>query len=143
MGDVMHQHQSLQQPDVKEFVKAVITKINGHVKNKNWELIPCSQVPPDRDIVPSVLAMRHKQNLATNSITKYNACLNLHRGRQVYGVNYFDSYVPVITWFVVQKLLFVGMLDGWSMQQVDFIMAYPKSDRDGYVHGASAEKGTP
>jgi hypothetical protein len=40
MGDIMYLNQALRQPDVKEFVNAVIKEINGHVENKHWELVP-------------------------------------------------------------------------------------------------------
>ena len=39
-GDIMYLHQALQQPDAAKFVQAVIKEINGHVKNKNWKIIP-------------------------------------------------------------------------------------------------------
>ncbi len=38
MGDIMYLNQALHQPDAAHFVKAVITEINGHVSNKNWQL---------------------------------------------------------------------------------------------------------
>jgi hypothetical protein len=56
------------------------------------------------------------QNLTTNEITRYKARLNLlHGGEQEYGVNYFDTYAPVITWFAVGLLLVFATA-------VDFVM---------------------
>ena len=127
MGDIMYLNQALEQPDADEFVKAVVKEINGHVENKNWELIRRDQVPADAEVVPSVWAMRRKRNLTTGAITKYKARLNLHGGKQVFGVNYFDTYAPVITWFAVRLLFVFGIINGWSMRQVDFIMAYPQA----------------
>jgi hypothetical protein len=40
MGDIMYLNQALRQPDAKEFVTAVVKEVNGHVENKNWELVP-------------------------------------------------------------------------------------------------------
>ena len=77
--------------------------------------------------MPSVWALRRKQNLTTNEVTKYKARLNLHGGKQEFGVNYFDTYAPVITWFAVCLMLMFGIINGWSMQQVDFIMVYPQA----------------
>ncbi|KAL7465177.1 hypothetical protein ACHAXS_005513 [Conticribra weissflogii] len=42
--------------------------------------------------------MHRKQNLTTNAITKYKAQLNIHGGKQVYGMNYYKTYTPVVTW---------------------------------------------
>jgi hypothetical protein len=38
MGDIMYLQQSLRQPDVKEFVQAVVKEVNGHVDSNNWTL---------------------------------------------------------------------------------------------------------
>ena len=126
-GDIMYLHQALQQPDASEFVQAVIKEINGHVSNNNWRIIPRSEVPAGATIVPSVWALRRKRDLTTNEITKYKARLNLHGGKQEYGVNYFDTYAPVITWFAVRLMLMFAIVNGWAMRQVDFVMAYPQA----------------
>jgi hypothetical protein len=39
-GDIMYLHQALHQPDVREFVEAVIKEVNGHIGNDHWKLIP-------------------------------------------------------------------------------------------------------
>jgi hypothetical protein len=58
MGDIMYLNQALRQPDAKEFVKAVVKEINGHVENKHWELVSRDTVPDDAQIVPSVWSLR-------------------------------------------------------------------------------------
>ena len=126
-GDIMYLHQALQQPDAAKFVQAVIKEINGHVENKNWRIIPRSEVPEGATVVPSVWALRRKRDLTTNEITKYKARLNLHGGKQEFGVNYFDTYAPVITWFAVRLMLMFGIINNWAMRQVDFVMAYPQA----------------
>ncbi len=39
MGDIMYLQEALRQHDAKLFVDAVIKEINGHIDNKNWELV--------------------------------------------------------------------------------------------------------
>jgi hypothetical protein len=97
MGDIMYLNQALRQPDVKEFVTAVVREINGHVNNKNWELVPRDTVPKDAQIVPSVWSMQRKRDLTTNNVKSHTARLNLHGGKQVYGMNYFETYAPIVT----------------------------------------------
>ncbi len=38
MGDIMYLQQALRQPDVKEFVQALVKEVNGHVDSNNWTL---------------------------------------------------------------------------------------------------------
>jgi hypothetical protein len=38
-GDIMYFAQAIKQPDRKHFVEAIVKEVNGHVENRNWELI--------------------------------------------------------------------------------------------------------
>jgi hypothetical protein len=70
--------------------------------------------------------MRRKRNLTTNKITKHKARLNLHGGKQVFGMNYFETYAPVVTWFAIRLVIVMGIIFNWALHQVDFVMAFPK-----------------
>jgi hypothetical protein len=51
MGDIMYLQQELRQPDTKEFVQAVIKKVNGHVDCNNWTVRKQIEVPEDIQIL--------------------------------------------------------------------------------------------
>jgi hypothetical protein len=53
LGNVMHLHRALRQPDSRQFVDLVIKEINGHVDQKHWEVTPRADVPKDTDVLPS------------------------------------------------------------------------------------------
>ena len=127
MGDIMYYHQALQQPDAKQFADAVVKEVNGHVDNNHWNLIKREDVPEDAQVVPSVWSMRRKRNLTTNEITKHKARLNLHGGKQIFGMNYFETYAPVVTWFAIRLMIVMGIIFNWALRQVDFVMAYPQA----------------
>jgi hypothetical protein len=105
MGDIMYLQQALRQPDAKEYVQAVVKEVNGHVDSNNWTLKKRDEVPDDVQIVPSVWSMRRKRNLTTNQVKSYKARLNLHGRKQVYGMNYFETYAPVVTWFAIRLMI--------------------------------------
>ena len=123
MGDIMYFDQALWQPDAGEFVKALVEEVNGHIENKWWKLVKW----PDVDVILPVWSMRCKHNLTTNEITKYKSTLNLHDGKQVYGMNYFDTYVPVVTWFAIRIVNTIFILFELSLHQIDFVQAYPQA----------------
>ncbi len=128
MGDVMHLHQApLRKPGARQFVDLVIKEINGHVDRKHWVVTPRSEVPEDTDVLPSVWAVRCKPNLTNDEITKHKARLNLHGRKQEFGMTYYDTYAPIVTWFAIQLLIVFGILFSWSLRQVDFVMAYPQA----------------
>ena len=127
MGDIMYFHQALKQEDSPEFIKAIVKEINGHVEQNHWQIVPRSTVPEGVTPVPSVWAMRQKRNLTTNEVTKYKARLNLHGGKQELGVNYYETYAPVVTWFAIRLMIVFAIVFGWCLRQVDFVMAYPQA----------------
>ncbi len=127
MGDVMYFQQALQQPDAEHFIKAVIKEVNGHIDNNHWALVKQDRVPDDVQIVPSIWSMRRKRDLTANEIKSHKACLNLHGGKQVYGMNYFKTYAPVVMWFAIRLMIVFGIIFCWSLCQVDFVMAYPQA----------------
>jgi hypothetical protein len=127
MGNIMYFQQALNQPYAKQFVHAVVKEVNEHVKNNHWALVICNTVPDDAQIVPSVWSMRRKRDLTTNEVKSHKAQLNLHGGKQVFGMNYFETYVPVVTWFTIRLMIIFGIIFSWSLCQVDFVMAYSQA----------------
>ena len=51
----------------------------------------------------------------------------MHRGQQVHGVHYWDTYAPVVTWQTMQLFLILSLILGWQRCQLDFVMAYPQA----------------
>ncbi len=127
MGDIMYFQQALQQPNAEHFIKAVIKEVNGHVDNDHWALVKQDTVPDDVQIAPFVWSMRRKCDLTTNEIKSHKARLNLHGGKQVYGMNYFETYALVVMWFAIRLMIVFGIIFCWFLCQVDFVMAYPQA----------------
>ena len=59
-------------------------------------------------------------------VYKWKERLNVHVGQQEYGVNYLETYSPVVTWFFLRTLLTIVAINKWHSRQVDFIQAYPQ-----------------
>jgi hypothetical protein len=108
MGDILYLQQALRQHDAKEFVQAVVKEVNRHVDCKNWSLKKRSKVPENIQIVPSIWSMQCKRDLTMNEIKSHKARLNLHGGKQIYGMNYFVTYTPAVTWFAIRLMTFLA-----------------------------------
>ncbi len=111
----MYYDQALQQPDVKQFANAVVKEVNGHVDNKHWTLVKQKDVPKKAQVVPFVWAMQCKRDLPTNEVIKHKARLNFHGGKQVYGMNYFETYAPVVIWFAIRLMIVFGIIFCWAL----------------------------
>ena len=108
MGDIMYFHQAIKQPDASSFVQAVVKEVGGHVT------INTSIVPKYVGNVQSVWAMCCKYSLTTNDITKHKARLNIHGGKQMYGINCFKTYALVVTWVAARLLIIFMILFKWA-----------------------------
>ena len=121
--DTMYFHKAMAQGKSDGFVEAVVKEVNGHVDNAHWNVVPINSVTEYTDILTSVWSMQRKINIDTNEISKNKARLNVHRGKQTFGKNYFDTYTPVITWFVIRFIIICDIDLNCQIHQVDFIMA--------------------
>jgi Reverse transcriptase (RNA-dependent DNA polymerase) len=71
--------------------------------------------------------MKRKRRLKTNEVYKRKARLNIHGGQQELGVNYWETYAPVLTWPAIRLLLALSIICGWKSKQIDFVLAYPQA----------------
>jgi Reverse transcriptase (RNA-dependent DNA polymerase) len=125
--DILYLHEALAADDKIEFIKAMQKEVESHVNNKNWEIVQRSQIPPDRKVLPAVWAMRRKRDIATRKVTKWKARLNLHGGKQVKGVDYWETYAPVASWASIRLIMYVAILKQWETRQLDFVLAFPQA----------------
>ena len=102
--------------------------MDGHIQAKRWRIINIMAflraTMPFLQCKPSMLRGISPTN---NEITKYKVCLNLHGRKQQYGVHYYETYSPVVTWFAVKIMITCSIHFGWSFCQVDFIQAYSQA----------------
>ena len=59
--------------------------------------------------IQSVKVVSRERDLVTKQVTKYEAWLNLHGGKQELGVNYFETYAQVATWMAICFSLIVAI----------------------------------
>ena len=69
--------------------------------------------------------MRRKRRIDTRQVYKWKARLNVHQGQQEHGVNFWETYVPVVSWQTLRLFFIHSILKGWHSKQMDFVLAYP------------------
>jgi hypothetical protein len=125
--DTMYMHQAMKQPDKAEWLKAMDQEVNDHVAKGHWKLVPLAKVPKGVKVLDAVWAMRRKRKIMTGEIYKWKARLNAHGGQQVKGVNYWETYAPVVSWPTIRFFFSIALLRGWETRQIDFVQAYPQA----------------
>jgi hypothetical protein len=125
--DTMTLQEALAQPDREEFIKAMEKELLDHFERRHWDIIPISEVPRGHKPLVMVWSMKRKRDPAGN-IIKHKARLCAHGGMQTYGVNYWETYSPVVAWSTVRTVLTISLILGWHMRSIDFVLAYPQAD---------------
>jgi Reverse transcriptase (RNA-dependent DNA polymerase)/GAG-pre-integrase domain len=122
--DIMYLDKALKAPDRVEFVKAMEKEVRAHTESKNWRIIPRAKVPAHQTVLPAVWAMRRKRNIKTQEVYKWKARLNVHGGKQVKGLNYWETYAPVASWASIRLVMNLAAFRKWETRQLDFVLAF-------------------
>ena len=94
--DTMYYHEAIKQPDCQQFFQAMVKGLNESITKGYWSLIPISKVPANTKILDSVWSMKRKREIISRKIYKWKARLNVHGGQQEKGMNYNNTYSPVV-----------------------------------------------
>lgn len=128
--DTMYLHQAMKEPDKAQFLQAMKDEVESHLKNKHFVIIKREAVPKGVRVLGSVWAMKRKRRILTREVYKWKARLNVHGGQQELGVNYWETYAPVVNWSSLRMFLVISILQGWHTRQIDFVLAYPQADSE-------------
>jgi hypothetical protein len=90
------------------------------MKNKTWHLVPPMK---GRNIVGYkwVYKIKRKQD---DSLDRYKARMVAKRFKQRYGVDYDDTFNPVVKMTTIRIVLSIAVSRGWSMHQLDVQNAF-------------------
>lgn len=116
--------EALQSKQAKEWLTAAECEINAHTKNKTWLLV---RRPDEQNVIGSrwVFKVKYKAN---NEVDKFRARIVAKGFNQVKGVDYTDSYSPVIRQQTVRMLYSIVVNKNWSLHHMDVKTAFLNGD---------------
>ena len=71
-----------------------------------------------------------RKHFPDGTLNKHKARLCAHGGQQTWGLDYWDTYAPVVTWACVHLLLIIAKIHGLQSKSIDFVLAFPQADLD-------------
>jgi hypothetical protein len=104
----------------KQWEKAIQNDIDSLTKNHTWDLVPR---PRDRQIVTNKFAFKHKKDECAR-IVRLNARLVARGFSQIYGIDYLDTYAPVVKLASIRILLAIAAIHGLGIHQMDVVTAF-------------------
>ena len=74
-----------------------------------------------------VWAMWRKRHIDTHEVYKWKDRLNVHGGQQQCGINYWETYPPVITWQTICFFFILAIIRDCQIRKIDFMLAYTQA----------------
>ena len=125
--DTMYMHEAMREKDAEQFKAAMVKEVKDQMDGKVFSLVPKSQVPKDKVILPAVWQMRRKRDIKTKEVKKYKARLNIDGSKMIKGEHYDQTYAPVASWKFIRLLLTLVAKYNWHSRQLDYVLAFPQA----------------
>ncbi|GJZ80679.1 ribonuclease H-like domain-containing protein [Tanacetum coccineum] len=87
---------------------------NALIKNGTWILVP---KPPNVNVILSMWLFRHKYHV-DGSLSRYKARLVANGCNQQHGVDYSDTFSPVVKTASIRTILSLALTRNWPMHQL-------------------------
>lgn len=112
--------EAMKSPEKTEWEKAMNDELQSHREMNTWDFVPRE---PSMKIVKSKWVYRIKRG-PTGKIDKFKARVVAVGCSQVYGLDYYETFSPVIKLTSLRTLLALGNEEGMAMKQLDVKTAY-------------------
>lgn len=125
--DTPNWEQAMNGPEKAGYWKAMTVEYETlEVDKDSWEIM-------DREdwmnVLPSTWAFRCKR-FPDGTVRKLKARFCVRGDMQIEGVDYFDTYAPVVNWQTVRLMLILSIILGLATKQVDYTAAFVHADID-------------
>jgi Reverse transcriptase (RNA-dependent DNA polymerase) len=116
--------QAMNGSDAGEYIKAMKLEIFTLVQQRTWESVPR---PPDKHVLKGTWAFKLKR-LPDGTAYRHKARFCARGDLQKEGIDFFETYAPVVQWSTIRLLLSTVLTEGWTTRQVDYTNAFAQAE---------------
>ena len=120
----------LERPDAQKWQDAINLELNSLKKNKTWKLTP---LPSNRTPISSKWVFKIKTN-ADGTIDKYKARLVARGFPQVQGIDYTETFSPVVKLNSIKVLLALATQYNFEIHQLDVKTTFLNGNLDEEIY---------
>jgi Reverse transcriptase (RNA-dependent DNA polymerase) len=146
--DTLYLHEVIKGEKSNQFRKDMVEEVEAQSRNWNWEVVHRSTLPKHVRVIPDVWAMKRKRKILDGTLYKWKYCLNVDGGKQIYGVDYWETYAPLASWSTIMLILMMAVRLKMIIRQLDFVQAFHQAPIEqemymeipkGFIVGGSME----
>ncbi|KAL7524697.1 hypothetical protein ACHAXR_002241, partial [Thalassiosira sp. AJA248-18] len=112
--------QAMNGPFAEEYWQAACIEVETLEKMEAWDVVDRTS---DMNVLPSTWAFKCKR-FPDGMIKKFKARFCARGDRQIEGVDYFETFAPVVQWVTIRLLLILECLLGLVSKQGDITCAF-------------------
>ena len=118
--DTPNWHQAMSGPDADGYWEAMEQEINTLVSMDAWEEVPFSN---EYNVLDSTWAFKCKR-YPDGRVKKLKARFCVRGDQQIEGIDFFETFAPVVQWSTIRLLLVLSQCLGFATAQVDYTAAF-------------------
>lgn len=122
--------EALSGPDAEDWRAAVHEELNAIEALQVWELVP---LPAGRKPIGTKYVFKKKRD-AKGNVTRYKVRLTAKGYAQIPGVDFFDTYAPVVRFDSLRALLAFAAISDYEIDQIDVTTAFLYSDLEEEIY---------
>jgi hypothetical protein len=122
--DVLTHAQMKRQVDANKFIEAQRPEIDGLMDINTFECIPKINLPPWTYYIDLIWTYRGKHR-PDGSLKKYKAHLCVNGSRQMQGIDYTESFAPVVQLSTMRMVNNVATMHNLQVKHIYFTQAFP------------------
>ena len=115
--------------DKENFEESMDEEMVKCFDNGIYEIVKRSTVPELKSILRAVWSHRRKTT-PDGKVYRYRSRICADGSTQKYGIDYTDTYSPVVMWSTLRTLFVLSKVLGWSSRKVDYVQAFPQAKLD-------------
>ena len=113
-------HEAMKGPNADGFLRASTLEIATLQEMDAWTQVP---VTKKMNVLDSTWAFKIKR-FPDGLIRKLKARFCVRGDQQIEGIDFFDTFAPVVQWSTVRMLLVLSLTLGLATKQVDYVSAF-------------------
>ena len=122
--------EAMSSPDAAGFTKAMAAEIATLIELDVFDIV---NRPNNQKVISGVWAFKRKR-YPGGAIRKLKARYCARGFEQQFGVDYFETFAPVVMWLTVRLLLIMSILMQLETKQIDYTAAFVHADIDCVVY---------